>query len=89
MNRPRKMTISEFALAAQVTKFRDALEAIQKRTNKIYAMGHEEARRAAVDCYELASDALKPSVSQPTYGREVSLAEGESTNETDKTGYPY
>ena len=38
-----------------------ALEAIQKRADKIYAMGHEEARRAAVDCYEIASAALSQS----------------------------
>jgi hypothetical protein len=36
-----------------------ALEAVKARADSIYAMGHEEARRAAVDCYEIASAALK------------------------------
>jgi hypothetical protein len=36
----------------------EALEAVKARTDKIYTMGHEEARRAAVDCYEIARAAL-------------------------------
>jgi hypothetical protein len=47
------------ALTEANARMRKALEAVQTRTNKIYAMGNEEARRAAVDCYEIACDALK------------------------------
>jgi chemotaxis methyl-accepting protein methylase len=45
-------------LEAREKVLSEALLAVKKRTNAIYAMGHEEARRAAVDCWEIARAAL-------------------------------
>ena len=53
------------ALRSKCEGLEKVLEAVHRRTNKIYAMGNEEARRAAVDCWEIADKALAASRSKP------------------------